>query len=88
MYWTSCLECGAVTLKEVVLSAFHDVPHKPFQRQLAKLYKRKDDVLMIFQNETHKRIFEAERKKLRKLDNRALAALCLLMAEHSLWIGI
>mgnify|MGYP000850699234 FL=1 len=81
------LECGAVTLKEVILSAFQDVPHTPFQRRLAKLYKRKDDIPMIFQSETHKRIFEAERTKLRKPDNRALAALYLLTAEHSLWIS-
>lgn len=81
------LECGAVTLKEVILSAFQDVPHTSFQRRLAKLYKRKDDIPMIFQNETHKRIFEAERTKLRKPDNRALAALYLLTAEHSLWIS-
>lgn len=81
------LECGAVTLKEVVLSAFQDVPHTPFQRRLAKLYNRKDDVPIIFQNETHKRIFEAERTKLRKPDNRTLAALYLLTAEHSLWIS-
>ncbi len=81
------LECGAVTLKEAVLSAFQDVPHTPFQRRLAKLYKRKDDLPMIFQSETHKRIFEAERTKLRKPDNRALAALYLLTAEHSLWIS-
>ncbi len=80
------LECGAVTLKEVVLSAFQNVPHTPFQRRLAKLYKRKDDVPMIFQNETHKRFFEAERTKLCKPSNQTLAALYLLTADHTLWI--
>ncbi len=42
---------------------------------------------MIFQSETHKRIFEAKRAKLRKPDNRTLAALYLLTAEHSLWVS-
>lgn len=59
----------------------------PGQRRLAKLYKRKDDLPMVFQNETHKRNFEAERTELRKPDNRTLAALYLLTAEHSLWIS-
>ncbi len=42
---------------------------------------------MIFQNETHKRIFEAERMRLRKPDKQTLAALYLLTADHTLWIG-
>lgn len=41
---------------------------------------------MIFQNETHKRIFEAQRLSLHKQSNQALAALYLLTADHTLWI--
>ncbi len=35
------LECSAVTLNEIVWSAFQNVRHTPFQRRLAKLYNRK-----------------------------------------------
>lgn len=48
---------------------------------------RKNDVPMIFKNEIHKRIFEAEYQKLCKQDARTLAALYLLTAKHSLWIS-
>lgn len=41
---------------------------------------------MIFQNEEHKQIFEAERMRLCKPDKQALAVLYLLTADHTLWI--
>lgn len=83
-----CGDCGEYFGSKVwhSNSKFQNVPHTPFQRRLAKLYKRKDDVPMIFQNETHKRFFEAERTKLCKPSNQALAALYLLTADHTLWI--
>ena len=43
---------------------------------------------MVFQNEQHQRIFEAQRKNLRKPDNQALAVLYLLTADHDLWFGM
>lgn len=41
---------------------------------------------MIFQNEQHKRIFEAQRLSLHKPSNQALAVLYLLTADHILWL--
>ena len=41
---------------------------------------------MIFQNEQHKRIFEAQRLSLHKSSNQVLAVLYLLMADHTLWV--
>ena len=41
---------------------------------------------MIFQNSNHQRIFETEKLNLYKPNNRSLAALYLLTADHPLWI--
>ena len=80
------LSCGAASLSEAVKASFAEVKHIPFQKRLSKIYQRKDEEHMVFQNEEHKRIFEARRLSLHKPSNRALAVLYLLTADHSLWI--
>ena len=80
------LSCGAASRSEAVKATFTEVKHIPFQRRLSKIYQRKDEEHMIFQNEQHKRIFEARRLSLHKPNNQALAALYLLTADHTLWI--
>lgn len=51
-----------------------------------QIYNRKDDAEMIFQNNRHKQIFEAERLSMRKPGKKTLAVLYLLTADHTLWI--
>ncbi len=80
------LSCGAASLSEAVKAAYAEVKHIPLQRRLSKIYNRKDDKHMIFQNEHHKRIFETQRLSLHKPSNQALAVLYLLTADHILWI--
>jgi len=80
------LSCGAASLSEAVKSVFSEVKHIPLQRRLSKIYQRKDEKHMVFQNENHKRIFESEKLNLHKPSNRSLAVLYLLTADHSLWI--
>lgn len=41
---------------------------------------------MIFQNNRHKQIFEAERLSMRKPGKKTLAVLYLLTADHTLWL--
>lgn len=80
------LSCGAAFLGEAVKATFMEVKHIPLQRRLLRIYQRKDEEHMIFQNENHKRIFESEKVNLYKPSNRSLATLYLLTADHSLWI--
>lgn len=79
------LSCGAASFREAVQAIFAGARHIPFQKRLSKIYDRKDDKPVVFQNEQHQRIFEAQRKNLRKPDNQALAVLYLLTADHDLW---
>lgn len=67
------LSCGAASFREAVQAIFAGARHIPFQKRLSKIYDRKDDKPVVFQNEQHQRIFEAQRKNLRKPDNQALA---------------
>ncbi len=80
------LSCGAASLSEAVKATFTEVKHIPLQRRLSRIYQRKEDEHMIFQNEQHKRIFESEKLNLYKPSNRSLAVLYLLTADHTLWI--
>lgn len=80
------LSCGATSFNEAVKSVFSEAKHIPFQRRLSRIYQRKDDGSMIFQNKNHQRIFETEKQNLCKLSNRSLAVLYLLTADHTLWI--
>ena len=80
------LSCGAAFLGEAVKATFMEVKHIPLQRRLSRIYQRKDEEHMIFQNEQHKRIFEAQRLSLHKPSNQVLAVLYLLTADHILWI--
>lgn len=41
---------------------------------------------MLFQNDRHRQIFETQQISLRKPDNRTLAVLYLLTADHPLWM--
>lgn len=80
------LSCKAASFREAVKAAFADVKHIPFQRRLSQIYDRKDDVPMLFQNDRHRQIFETQQISLRKPDNRTLAVLYLLTADHPLWM--
>ena len=80
------LSCKAASFREAVKAAFADVKHIPFQRRLSQIYDRKDDVPMLFQNDRHRQIFETQQISLRKPDNRTLAVLYLLNADHPLWM--
>lgn len=80
------LSCGAAFLGEAVKATFMEVKHIPLQRRLSRIYQRKDEEHMIFQNEQHKRIFEAQRLSLHKSSNQVLAVLYLLTADHTLWV--
>lgn len=80
------LSCGAASFFEAVKSAFSEVKHIRFQRRLSRIYQRKDDDAMIFQNSNHQRVFETEKRNLYKQSNRSLASLYLLTADHTLWI--
>ena len=81
------LSCKAASFREAVKAAFADVKHIPFQRRLSQIYDRKDDVPMLFQNDRHRQIFETQQISLRKPDNRTLAVLYLLTADHPLYKG-
>ena len=80
------LSCGAAPIGEAVKAVFKDVQNTAFQKRLSQIYHRKDDADMIFQNNRHRQIFEAERLNLRKPGKKALAVLYLLTADHTLWI--
>ena len=81
------LSCGAASLGEAALAAYHGAGHPAFQRRLHQIYKRKKDGgSMAYQSETHKRIFETQILTLRNPDKKTLAVLYLLTADHTLWI--
>ena len=80
------LGCGAATIGDAVKAVFKDVQNTAFQKRLSQIYHRKDDANMIFQNNRHKQIFEAERLSMRKPGKKTLAVLYLLTADHTLWI--
>ena len=79
------LGCGAASVGDAVKAVFKDIQNTAFQKRLPKIYLRKDDVKMIFQNNRHKQIFEAERSSLRKPGKKVLAVLYLPTANHTLW---
>ena len=79
------LGCGAASIGEAVKTVFKDAKNTTFQKRLSKIYNRKDDISMIFQNNRHKQIFETERFNLRKPSKKALAILYLLTADKALW---
>ena len=76
------LGCGAASLYEAVQSVFGEVKNKALQRRLQKIYKDGDS--MIFRNDLHKHLFEAEKSKLLKPKNQTLAVLYLLTSDHTL----
>ena len=80
------LGCGAATIGDAVKAVFKDAQNTAFQKRLSQIYHRKDDAEMIFQNNRHKQIFEAERLSMRKPGKKTLAVLYLLTADHTLWI--
>ena len=79
------LACGAVSVGDAVKAVFRDAQNTAFQKRQSEIYRRKDDVKMIFQNNRHKQLFEAERSFLRKPVKKVLAVLYLLTADHILW---
>lgn len=80
------LGCGAASIGEAVKTVFKDAKNAAFQKRLSQIYYRKDDATtMMFQNNRHKQIFEAERLNLRKPSKKALAVLYLLTADKALW---
>ena len=79
------LGCGAATIGDAVKAVFKDAQNTAFQKRLSQIYHRKDDAEMIFQNNRHKQIFEAERLSMRKPGKKALAVLYLLTADKALW---
>ena len=76
------LGCGAATIGDAVKAVFKDAQNTAFQKRLSQIYHRKDDAEMIFQNNRHKQIFEAERLSMRKPGKKTLAVLYLLTADH------
>ena len=80
------LGCGAATIGDAVKAVFKDAQNTAFQKRLSQIYHRKDDAEMIFQNNRHKQIFEAERLSMRKPGKKTLAVLYLLTADHTLWL--
>ena len=80
------LSCGAASIGEAAKAVFKDAKNTAFQKRLSQIYHRKDDAEMIFQNNRHKQIFEAERLSMRKPGKKTLAVLYLLTADHTLWI--
>lgn len=60
------LGCGAATIGDAIKAVFKDVQNTAFQKRLSQIYHRKDDAEMIFQNNRHKQIFEAERLSIAK----------------------
>ena len=80
------LECGAASLEEAVQSTFSEVTHIPFKRRLQRIYKgKRDGAYMPYRNTLHRKIFETEMLNLRSPDNKTIAALYLLTADHTLW---
>ena len=80
------LSCGAASVDDAVKAVFKDVQNTAFRKRLSEIYRRKDDVKMIFQSNRHKQIFEAERLSMRKPGKKTFAVLYLLTADHTLWI--
>ena len=80
------LGCGAATIGDAVKAVFKDAQNTAFQKRLSQIYHQKDDAEMIFQNNRHKQIFEAERLSMRKPGKKTLAVLYLLTADHTLWL--
>lgn len=80
------LGCGAAPIGDAIKAVFKDVQNTAFQKRLSQIYHRKDDAEMIFQNNRHKQIFEAERLSMQKPGKKVLAVLYLLTADHTLWI--
>lgn len=58
------LGCDAVSIGEAVKALFKDAKNAAFQKRLSRIYNRKEDAIMIFQNNRHKQIFETERLNL------------------------
>lgn len=80
------LECSAAPLEEAVQSTFSEVTHTPFKQRLQRIYKEKrGGEWLPYQNSVHQKIFETESLKLRCSDNKSLAVLYLLTADHTLW---
>lgn len=79
------LGCGAASISDAVKAVFKDAQNTAFQKRLSQIYHRKDDAEMIFQNNRHKQIFEAERLSMRKPGKKTLAVLYLLTADHMLF---
>ena len=79
------LGCGAATIGDAVKAVFKDAQNTAFQKRLSQIYHQKDDAEMIFQNNRHKQIFEAERLSMRKPGKKTLAVLYLLTADHMLF---
>lgn len=79
------LGCGAATIGDAVKAIFKDAQNTAFQKRLSQIYRRKDDVKMIFQNNRHKQIFEAEQSFMRNPGKKTLAVLYLLTADYTLW---
>lgn len=78
------LGCGTASIGEAVKVVFKDAKNVAFQKRLSQIYNRKDDATMIFQNNSHKQIFETEQLNLRRPSKKALAALYLLTADKAL----
>lgn len=66
------LGCGAATIGDAVKAVFKDAQNTAFQKRLSQIYHRKDDAEMIFQNNRHKQIFEAERLSICSLCREAI----------------
>ena len=77
------LGCGAAYIRDAIKAVFKDAQNTAFQKRLSQIYHRKDDAKMIFQNNRHKQIFEAERLSMRKPGKKTVAVLYLLTADHS-----
>lgn len=77
------LECSAAPLEEAVQSTFSEVTHTPFKQRLQRIYKEKrGGEWLLYQNTLHRKIFETEILNLRSPDNKAMAVLYLLTADH------
>lgn len=55
---------GAVSIGDAVKAVFKDAKNAAVQKRLSRIYNRKEDAIMIFQNNRHKQIFETERLNL------------------------
>ncbi len=80
------LKCGTASFNEAVKFVFKEVNHAAFQRRLNKYINQiKGGDFMLFRNNRHKLLFETERQRMQRPDNRKLAVLYLLTADDSLW---